>query len=97
MRFSVHTCTEGINYVPNENKTYKPRKNIISEHTIPLLWSMGINVAPYFIWDKPLDSTRNTSEQSFFLQNTRSEVITLTYFVSDKAYLLIVKVIATYL
>jgi len=49
MRFSVHTCTEGMNYVPNENKTYKPRKNIIAEHTIPLLLNMEINVAPYFI------------------------------------------------
>jgi hypothetical protein len=28
MRFSVHTCTEGMNYVPNENKTYKPRKKL---------------------------------------------------------------------
>jgi hypothetical protein len=41
MRFSVHTSTEGINYVPNENETYKPRKNIISEHTIPLLLKYG--------------------------------------------------------
>ena len=51
MRFSVHMCREGMNYVPDENKTYKPRKNIVSEHTIPLLLSMGINVTPYFISD----------------------------------------------
>lgn len=49
MRFSVHTCTEGMNYVRNENKPSKPRKNIISEHTIPFLLGMGINVTPYFI------------------------------------------------
>jgi len=50
MRLSVHMCTEGMNYVPNENKPYKtPQKYYLRTHTIPLLLSMGINVAPYFI------------------------------------------------
>jgi hypothetical protein len=48
MRFSVHTCAGGMNYVLNENKTFKPRRNIC-EHTIPLLLGMGINVEPYLI------------------------------------------------